>query len=226
MTDDQGVEGLRQQFAALLPDHVDVADELLRRYAEPHRHYHGPRHLAAVLARIDDFATSKHDLFTVRLAGWFHDAVYDIPTRELSNEEASARLAIRTLGRCGLEQEELGEVARLVRLTETHRPSGSDPNAELLCDADLAILGAAPDSYRDYVAEVRAEYGMVGDEDFDRGRLAVLQQFGGRTIFRTTKGRRLAEAAQRNLLTEALERIDRLGIRDQLDPTRWPLDVA
>jgi predicted metal-dependent HD superfamily phosphohydrolase len=218
-----GTEELKDRFAELIPEHPEVADDLLDRYAQPHRHYHDQRHLAHVLDRIEQWATSKHDLFTVRLAAWFHDAVYDIPARELTNEEASARLAIRTLGRCGFEQEELGEVARLVRLTETHKPIGSDPNGELLCDADLAILGADPETYRRYRDDVRAEYGSLSDEDFDRGRFAVLQHFGGRNVFRTTKGYKLNPAAQQNLRAEATELIDRLGIADDLEPDEWPL---
>jgi predicted metal-dependent HD superfamily phosphohydrolase len=226
MTDDQDLlTTLPARFAELLPGQEDVAEDLLARYGEAHRRYHDRRHLANVLDRIDDFATAKHDRFSVGMAAWFHDAVYLIPPRELSNEEASARLAIRTLGRCGLEQEEIGEIARLVRLTESHRPTGSDPDGELLCDADLAILAAEPERYRQYVADVREEYGKLDDDQFDRGRLDVLMHFGGRSIFRTTAGRRLEEAAQANLLAEATELVDRLGIADELDPDEWPLSA-
>lgn len=214
---------LLARFEELLPGNADMGEELIERYSEPHRHYHGPSHLAYVLARIDDFATGKHDLFSVRLAAWFHDAVYAIPARELSNEEASARLAIRTLARSGFEQEEIGEVARLVRLTETHHPVGSDPNGELLCDADLAILAAPADEYRDYVEAVRREYPGITDEEFAAGRLQVLLGLGGHDLFRTNAGRKLNAAADANLTAESLELIERLGISDQLDPDAWPL---
>jgi predicted metal-dependent HD superfamily phosphohydrolase len=214
---------LLEQFEKLLPGHRDIGEELLERYAEPHRHYHGLGHLAFVLDRIDAFATGSHDLFSVRLAAWFHDAVYAIPPAEISNEEASARLAIRTLVRSGFEQEELGEVARLVRLTEQHRTSGSDINGELLCDADLAILASPAEEYRRYVEAVRAEYPRLSDEEFAAGRLQVLLSLGGRTLFRTHAGRKINSVAQQNLAAEALELIDRLGVRDDLDPEAWPL---
>ena len=106
---------------------------------------------------IDELADDQ-DLFLVRLAAWFHDAVYAIPAGQVSNEEASARLAIRTLGRAGLEQEDLNQVARLVRLTETHVPGARDPEGELLCDADLAILAAPARGVR---AVCRADPGGV-----------------------------------------------------------------
>jgi predicted metal-dependent HD superfamily phosphohydrolase len=226
MTDDHELSAqLTARFAELLSGHADIGADLLARYAEPQRHYHDQRHLAQVLDRIDEFGTAAHDLFLVRMAAWFHDAVYAIPAGQVSNEEASARLAIRTLGRSGFEQEEIGEIARLVRLTESHRPSGSDPNGELLCDADLAILAAGPDDYRRYVADVRAEYPKLDDHEFGRGRLAVLCHFGGQNIFRTTGGRQLNEAAQSNLKTEALDLIDRLGIADEFDTDGWPLNA-
>lgn len=225
MTDGQDRTALLARFDQLLPGQADVAEELLDRYGEPHRHYHDRRHLVHVLDRVEEFAAGRHDHFTVSLAAWFHDAVYAIPPREISNEEASARLAIRTLVRCGLEQEEIGEVARLVRLTQTHRPVGSDPDGELLCDADLAILAAEPEQYARYVADIRREYAGLDDEQFDRGRLEVLTRFGGRPVFRTTAARRLEKAAQHNLRQEAITLVDRLGIADELDGDAWPLSV-
>ena len=96
---------------------------------------------------VDELADDQ-DLFLVRLAAWFHDAVYAIPAGQLTNEEASARLALRELSRAGLEQEDLNQVARLVRLTATHAArQPAIPEGELLCDADLAILAAPPEEY-------------------------------------------------------------------------------
>ncbi|WP_195908958.1 hypothetical protein [Microlunatus sp. Gsoil 973] len=224
LPDDTGqqVSELLARFEELLPGHRHIGEDLVRRYGEPQRHYHGLSHLTAVLDRVEDFATAKHDLFMVRLAAWFHDAVYAIPPGQISNEEASARLAIRTLGRSGFEQEEIGEIARLVRLTEGHHPSGSDPDGELLCDADLAILAAEPEAYRHYVDQVRREYGRLSDGEFATGRLHVLLRFGGREVFRTQSARVLEPAAQHNLATEALELIDHLGIDDQFQADDWP----
>ena len=77
----------------------------------------------------------------VLLAAWFHDAVYD---GQGDDEERSARLAVlaRRLGPWA------DEVARLVRLTATHRPADDDHAGQVLCDADLGILAADPDALR------------------------------------------------------------------------------
>jgi predicted metal-dependent HD superfamily phosphohydrolase len=203
-------DDLLERWNATLPDQPDIAEDLVRRYAEPHRRYHTVEHLRHVLTMIDELAENQ-DLFLVRLAAWFHDAVYAVPAGQLSNEEASARLAIRTLGRAGLEQEDLNQVARLVRLTETHVPGARDPEGELLCDADLAILAAPPDAYARYVEQVRQEYAAVPEQGFLAGRLAILTELSDREIFRTAKGRRLTEAARNNLAAEMESLVQRLG---------------
>ena len=209
-SDDQRSE-LLTRWNATLPRQPELGEQLILRYSEPHRHYHTTKHLLQVLTMIDKLA-DDHDLFLVRLAAWYHDAVYAIQPGQVSNEEASARLALRELSWVGLEQEDLNQVARLVRLTETHLPGPRDPEGELLCDADLAILAADPADYSDYVAAVRAEYAQVPEEEFLAGRLAVLTDLNDRDVFRTAKGRHLTSAARANLGTEINALIGRLDV--------------
>jgi predicted metal-dependent HD superfamily phosphohydrolase len=196
----------------LLPNQAELGESLIRRYSEPQRRYHTVDHLAFVLDRIDEFAVSGNDLFLVRLAAWFHDAVYAIPARELTNEEASARLAVRSLIDAGMDQEDINEVTRMVRLTATHMPPPGDKNGSLLCDADLAILGSSPEVYRRYSEAIRAEYAHVPADEFAEARLEVLMPLLETDIFRTTKGRRLTAAAHANLTEECESLADQLGI--------------
>jgi predicted metal-dependent HD superfamily phosphohydrolase len=215
-TERPSAEGLYQDLLArweeTLPHQEHIASALLVRYAEPHRHYHTASHLARVLWMIDEFA-DDHDLFLVRLAAWFHDAVYAIPPGQVPNEEASARLAVRELSRTGLEQEDLTQVARLVRLTATHTPGGRDREGELLCDADLSILAAPPDEYAAYASAIRSEYAAVPEEAFIVGRLEILTSLIEGEIFHTSKGRVLTEAARANVAAECAslrKRLDEL----------------
>jgi predicted metal-dependent HD superfamily phosphohydrolase len=209
-TDDHRVE-LMARWNTTLPQQSELGENLIARYREPHRHYHTAKHLLDVLTMIDQLA-DDHDLFLVQLAAWYHDAIYAIPAGQLSNEEASARLALRELSLVGLEQEDLNQIARLVRLTETHLPGPRDPEGELLCDADLSILASDPAQYADYVAAIRAEYAQVPEEQFLAGRLAVLSELADREIFRTSKGRQLSDAARGNLTAEIAAISERLGI--------------
>jgi predicted metal-dependent HD superfamily phosphohydrolase len=209
-TDDHRVE-LLARWNTTLPQQSELGENLITRYSEPHRRYHTTKHLLDVLTMIDQLA-DDHDLFLVQLAAWYHDAVYAIPAGQVSNEEASARLALRELSLVGLEQEDLNQIARLVRLTETHLPGPRDPEGELLCDADLSILASDPAQYANYVAAVRAEYAQVPEEQFLAGRLAVLSELVDREIFRTSKGRPLSDAARANLAAEIDAISERLGI--------------
>ncbi|KOU53541.1 hypothetical protein [Streptomyces sp. WM6378] len=178
------------------------ADALLARWAEPHRRYHNTAHLQAVLDHIDVLEQYAADPHLVRLAAWFHDAVY-FPDRS-ENEERSARLAERALPEAGLSQQDTVEVARLVRLTVTHAPEDGDANGAVLCDADLAILAAAPEAYAAYAAAVREEYAFVPDEAFRAGRADVLTQLLALPrLFRTPHGEREWETpARENLEAE------------------------
>jgi predicted metal-dependent HD superfamily phosphohydrolase len=74
---------LRNRWEATLPCQQQIVADLLTRYAEPHRHYHNASHLIRVLRTIDDLSDDQ-DLFLVRLAAWFHDAVYAIPLVRLT----------------------------------------------------------------------------------------------------------------------------------------------
>ncbi|MEV5674474.1 hypothetical protein [Streptomyces sp. NPDC052179] len=184
------------------PDPLPYADNLLARWAEPQRRYHTAAHLAAVLDRVDTLAAHADDPAAVRLAAWFHDAVYRPDRTE--NEERSAALAERALPEAGVPAPVTAEVARLVRLTVTHDPADGDRNGEVLCDADLAILAGGPREYGAYAAQVREEYGFVPDAAFREGRAAVLRQLLELPrLFRTPHG--VAEwepRARQNLTTE------------------------
>ncbi|MGK5697721.1 HD domain-containing protein [Streptomyces sp. URMC 128] len=186
------------------PDPVPYADDLLRRWQEPQRRYHTVAHLTAVLDRIDVLEKYAHDPDVVRLAAWFHDAVY-LPERS-ENEERSARLAERALPEAGVSAARTAEVARLVRLTVGHDPADDDPDGQVLCDADLAILASPPSVYAAYTAAVREEYHFVPNETFRTGRAAILRQLLDLPrLFRTPYGASEWEATARYNLTAELE---------------------
>ncbi|MEU6392791.1 hypothetical protein [Streptomyces sp. NPDC046939] len=188
-------------------DPYPYADNLLSRWAEPQRKYHTTEHLTAVLDRIDVLADHADDPALVRLAAWFHDAVYR-PDRS-ENEERSAALAERALAEAGLPEAAVAEVARLVRLTVGHDPADGDTNGETLCDADLAILASPPEAYAAYTKAVRAEYAFVPDEAFREGRAAVLRHLLGLPrLFRTPYGAAHWESTARDNLTTELDLLD------------------
>ncbi|KWX02938.1 hypothetical protein LI90_3987 [Carbonactinospora thermoautotrophica] len=184
------------------PGATPLGEELIARYAEPHRRYHDTRHLAAVLDLVDTLAQHADDPRAVRFAAWYHDAVYD-PTR-LDNEEYSAVLAETELPALGARPAFVQEVVRLVRLTATHDPAPHDRNGAVLCDADLTILAAPPDEYAAYAAAIREEYAHLPENEFRAGRAAVLRRLLDRPVlFHTRYGQeRFEDRARANLGTE------------------------
>ncbi|MFF8771267.1 hypothetical protein [Kitasatospora sp. NPDC015120] len=184
--------------------------ELLRRWSEPQRRYHTTDHLRAVLGHVDAFAGHAGDPDAVRLAAWFHDAVYR-PDRS-ENEERSAALAVLALTGLGLPAARVEEVARLVRLTVTHHPAPGDRDGEVLCDADLAVLGGPPQDYAAYAAAVREEYAFVPAPDFRAGRAAVLRQLLALpALYRTPTAHARFDAAARANLAAELTRLETTG---------------
>jgi predicted metal-dependent HD superfamily phosphohydrolase len=179
-----------------LPDSPDLRDDLAAAYADPSRGYHDTRHLTEVLTRLDELAAAgtDYEATAVLLAAWFHDAVYD---GERDAEERSAAWAEDALASL-VPAPVVAEVARLVRLTETHQPDDSDRNGCALSDADLAILAAPPGRYDEYVAAVRREYAHLPDDVFDTGRAAVLGALADKPhLFHTAYAREHWEAPAR-----------------------------
>jgi predicted metal-dependent HD superfamily phosphohydrolase len=180
-----------------LPDRTDLRDRLVTAYGTD-RGYHDLRHLAEVLGRLEELGAAGN--VEVMLAAWFHDAVYDAAG---DNEERSARLAEQELAGSDVD---VAEVARLVRLTEHHKPAPDDANGAALTDADLGILAASPRRYAEYADDVRTEYAHVSDEDFRQGRLAILESLAAKpTLFHTPYAREHWEATARaNLAAEII----------------------
>lgn len=184
----------------------EVGADLVDRYREPHRRYHGTDHLLAVLTALDDLSGPHAPPVTVVLAAWFHDAIYEgIPT---ADETASAELARGMLAASPLPAPDRERVAEMVLATARHMDPAArhDPDTALLLDADLSVLGAPPDTYDAYSLGVRAEHPGIDDEQFRRGRLAVVEALSARpALFLTPAGVNRYEAAARaNLRRERL----------------------
>ncbi|MHA7304446.1 DUF4031 domain-containing protein [Arthrobacter sp. TMN-49] len=201
---------LALRWDALLPGQRALGAELLRRWAEPHRHYHSSSHLLAVLEALD-LLTANDPPPAVALAAWFHDAVYNgVPG---TDEEESADLARQRL--TGLVPPAVvTEVDRLVLLTASHAPAADDDAGALLCDADLAILGSTPLRYGQYVTGVRKDYAHIPHDQFTQGRAAVLRQLLNLApLFRTETGRELWAAQARTNMSTELAHLDSNSIQ-------------
>lgn len=158
----------------------DAGADLLLRWREPQRRYHGTRHLVEMFWALEELGdvdvVDPREETLGRVAAWFHDAVYSVAD-PAGNEEASAAYASEVLGRLGLGPADVGTVVRLVRASARHELPAGDGLEAAFHDADLWILSADEPRFEEYCRQVREEYAAVPDEAYARGRTAVLQPF-------------------------------------------------
>ena len=191
---------LRAAWTAAIGDDVaarEAFDEVVARHREPHRRYHGVRHVTWVVRHVCDLCdhVPVADMDAVVAAAFFHDAVYD--PRGGDNEERSAQLAERVLEELGWDAARRRAVGAMVRATATHS-APADTDTGVLLDADLAVLGAEPAAYQAYVTGVRTEYAHVDPEAWRAGRAQVLRGLlAHRPLYATSlaRGRWEARAA-------------------------------
>ena len=194
---------LREKWHDLLQSlHVDrvladrAFDEIRAHYESAGRHYHTLDHVRHVLDTATSLAAHTRHANAVYLAAWLHDVIYD--SRASDNEERSADYAVRLCERLGIPDGE--RVAALILATKTHT-AGDDPDAQVLVDADLAILGADEAAYLRYAENIRKEYAWVPDDAYRAGRRRVLESFLGRPkLFHFLSDR--DDAARRNIAAE------------------------
>lgn len=185
---------------------ADAAADLLARYGEPHRRYHGRRHVASVLRDAAALAAElrlpagERSLLTV--AAGAHDVVYD--GRPGEDERRSATWARAWLRRAGVDAGRAARVEELVLATRDHRAPAGDLTAAVLLDADLAVLGADPPTYEWYRTAVRAEYAAVDEAAWRAGRARVLSDLldRGRLFVSAPAARRWEARARANVARE------------------------
>ena len=112
---------------------------LILAYEEPERAYHSYQHIRdcfEVFAKLSPLAQRPWE---VRVALWFHDAIYD-PKRS-DNELRSAEWAKETAIRFGVAPAVADRIHALIMATR-HQAVPADPDQQVLVDVDLSILGA------------------------------------------------------------------------------------
>ena len=217
-------------------DTTQASEEMLARiiakHNEPHRHHHGVPHLddlARKLWPLIKNAARENQVFIVLMIGW-HDFIYSTKMDEYSyNEGNSAVEAAQAVHAADIDTGVSFVVQRLrmgIEATKEHATDGQDFFLQLFLDADMSILGAKPETYRWYRANVMAEFlaGGTTREEYLGGRAAFLQDLqrrmakGGNPIFKTEAFKHLERPALENVKAE-LHWID-LGAPSEAVPVR------
>jgi predicted metal-dependent HD superfamily phosphohydrolase len=179
-----------------------IFDDLYARYTGADRRYHDIRHIDDCLQRFDTVRALASKPDAIELAIWFHDAIYD--SHKSDNEASSASLADSALMQLGVPRATTQSVCDLILATQHNAPP-ADPDAALLVDIDLSILGQPAPIFDAYEAGVRFEYAWVTESAFRAGRSKVLQSFLDRTrIYTTDYFSAVFESAARHNLNRSL----------------------
>ncbi|MCL1871142.1 MAG: hypothetical protein FWF90_12110 [Promicromonosporaceae bacterium] len=188
---------------------AEAAEALVEKWSGEDRHFHNLKHLAMTLHRVDELSQETHSPDLVRLAAWYHGAVFASDSKvtyELQGGEqtpASAELARKDLTALGVPAAHADRVAALVDSLLRHVPPADDSDAQVLSDADLSMLATEPQHYRKYVEAVRAEYAHIPQRDFLRARIRILQRLLQRgKIYSSPMGAAWENPARQNVEAE------------------------
>lgn len=185
--------------------HVSNSFQLfVTRYSEPHRAYHTLAHIKDCL---EQFALVRHlceDPLAVELAIWFHDLIYDVPPRE--NEVRSGESLLDFAQEAHLPFT-TSVVAHKCVLATAHAHEAGFPDAHIMVDVDLSILGRSWDVYETYTKQIRKEYAVVPDVFYRHKRKQIMEKFlqsvCEKGLYHTDMFRSLYEAqAKQNLERE------------------------
>jgi len=152
---------LAQRFPALSES---VIEDILKRWDEPHRQWHGRMHLENLLRQIEEASElDEADREMLRYVALFHDAIY-LPLRS-DNEEESALLA----GDCLKNYSRRDEVVSAILATKAH--DSIHRLAKKFNEWDCSILDATDwGTLKNYESGIAFEYSEVDPEVYRRER--------------------------------------------------------
>lgn len=170
-------------------------------HVNPPRAYHSWSHVQDVLGHLKTVPHWDRPV-EVTLAAVFHDAVY-VPGRS-DNETKSTELAAQTISTFGPRGVDITYVRHLIELTARHGKldgASLDDDTKHFLDADMAILGSAPDRFDAYDAAIAQENAHVPRiiYRFNRRRFLSRLLESPRIFLSDFFHARLDEAARSNL---------------------------
>ena len=185
---------------------ASVFTDLTAAYTEPARAYHTAEHIRDCLAQFDLSKSAAIRADEIEAAIWFHDAIY-LPGSS-DNEDRSAELARSALAKSGVPAAVASRIAELVLATR-HASVPSEPDAALLCDIDLSILGRPPHVFDAFEQRIRREYAWVPEPVYRRARAEIMEGFLRRhSIYQTTYFRKRYEGQARENLERTIRRLE------------------
>lgn len=177
-------------------------------YTEPGRYFHDLIHLEQMYAELLAVKEQCQDWQTLLFSHVYHDVVYQVEQNAVMNddEERSAAFAERHLRLLNYPAAKMERCKQQILATQKHSVA-KDPDANLLTDADLSILGQSWSRYAAYFKNIRKEFLAYPDSIYTAGRKKVLEYFLHMTplfktpYFHTLYEKQAKENVQKELLS-------------------------
>lgn len=177
--------------------------ELVLFYTSTGRFYHNLSHLEAMARQVVKYRSLLEDVDAVLFALFYHDIIYNI--NQGDNEKKSGEECIAALKKLNVPDKRIQKCYKLILCTEKHTSQG-DFDSDFFLDTDLLILGASSKEYRQYSEQIRKEYSVYNDREYNQGRIAVLKHFlSADRIYKTETFYTLYEEQARINLKEELK---------------------
>lgn len=193
----------------------DMGTNLITLWSTPDRAFHNLRHLIDLLTRVDELSEETRNPDLVRLAAWYHGAIFSVSADQAmhrnggEDEAASAALAYEELTEAGVSEKNANRVAELIMNLRRHDLPTSDIDAAALSDADLGCLAIEPQRYREYSRLIYSEYAHLPLLSYLRTRTTIVRKLLARDrLFASPLGQHWERPARENLEAE-LRRLSR-----------------
>ena len=197
----------------------DMGTNLITLWSTPDRAFHNLRHLIDLLTRVDELSEETRNPDLVRLAAWYHGAIFSVSADQAmhrnggEDEAASAALAYEELTEAGVSEKNANRVSELIMNLRRHDLPTSDIDAAALSDADLGCLAIEPQRYREYSHLIYSEYAHLPLLSYLRTRTTIVRKLLARDrLFASPLGQRWELPARENLEAELRRLSSKLSI--------------
>lgn len=197
----------------------DMGTNLITLWSTPDRAFHNLRHLIDLLARVDELSEETRNPDLVRLAAWYHGAIFSVSADQAmhrnggEDEAASAALAYEELTMAGVSEKNANRVSELIMNLRRHDLPTSDIDAAALSDADLGCLAIEPQRYREYSHLIYSEYAHLPLLSYLRTRTTIVRKLLARDrLFASPLGQHWELPARENLEAELRRLSSKLSI--------------
>lgn len=155
-----------EKFVAALWTEIETA------HTEENRFYHNLSHLENLYRQLEAVRNEIEDWESIVFAIAYHDFVYNISNAD--NEEQSAEIAVDRLQGINYPADKAIRCKAHILATKGHKRA-ADKDTNLFTDADLSILGADWEEYKQYALHIAREYTQM--PMFKLGRKGVMMNF-------------------------------------------------